>query len=211
MIKGLVRDEAGRELSLIYVVNQRTGSGNFGLPGGKFELKVLPTDTVLISSRGYMVNKFRAADSLIVNRDIYITLYPTSIQLKEVAVTAIKRTSEIRDDINKLGVRNTDTYKKVNAFVSPITALYERFSKMEKQKREIAILENEDRKRKVLKDLFRNYISYDLIELDDEEFENFIAYLNLSEQFMKESTDYELAETIRKKFKTYRGIEDKVY
>jgi hypothetical protein len=73
----------------------------------------------------------------------------------------------------------------INAVQSPITFLYQQFSRKEQSKRQVAYMENEDRKRELLKELFRLYVDYDIISLSDEQFDDFITYLNVSDEFLK--------------------------
>lgn len=209
-VTGRVNDETGRPVGNFILVNQRTGSGTFCT--GNFSTKARQSDTLIISAKGFQAIRFCPADSQIsAGTVLAFTVQKLSVQLKEVAVHAIKTPSEVRKDIDNLGVRKTNTYQKVDAFSSPITALWERFSKIEKQKREVAKLENDDRRAKILKDLFRNYISYDIIDLSDEEFDDFIRFLNFSDDFMRNSTDYELAQAIKSQYKAFKNIPDKRY
>ena len=58
---------------------------------------------------------------------------------------------QIQKDIDKLGYRESDyRVSTVDAFQSPITFLYQEFSRRERSKRLVAQLENEDRKRALL-------------------------------------------------------------
>jgi hypothetical protein len=67
---------------------------------------------------------------------------------------------------------------------------------MEKAKRQVEEWENNDRKTKILKELFRNYVAYDIIDLSDDEFDDFIAYLNLyPDEFLQQSSDYRIGQS----------------
>jgi len=205
-------DEDHQPVSGLIIANARTGIGGFGSPDGSFLIRVFPKDTILITARGYQTFRFCVKDSIIPNNhELHITLKKLSVQLKEVTVYSIKKTTEIREEIKQLGNRNVNTYQHVNPVSSPITALWERFSKMEKAKRQVEEWENNDRKTKILKELFRNYVAYDIIDLSDDEFDDFIAYLNLSDEFMQKSSDYELAKAIKSKYIAYRKRQGKVY
>jgi len=65
-------------------------------------------------------------------------------------------------------------------------------------------LRNEDRKRELLKELFKKYIDYDIIQLKDEEFDDFIDYCNVSEYFLKNSSQYDFLIHIKRRFKEYK-------
>ena len=53
---------------------------------------------------------------------------------------------------------------------SPITFLYETFSRQAISKRLVEQLENDDRRRALLQELFTKYVDYDIVELESWEF-----------------------------------------
>ena len=127
-----------------------------------------------------------------------------SWHLKQVTIYALKKPEEIRKEIESLGVENTNDYKSYSALSSPITALYERFSKREQDKRKVAELENADRKKEVLRDLLAMYISYDFIQLSEDEFEEFLNGLFMPDDFLKKANDYQIGEMIKRQYLDYK-------
>ena len=204
-ISGKVVDAEGKNaLYHIMVINQQSGTGMFAQPDGTFSIQIQRTDTMLFNASGYSIKKVCFKDSVYKTEynNLIIRIKKIEYNLKEVNVIAIRKLDEIQKDIKKLGVKNTDTYKNVGA-QSPITFLYERFSRIEQSKRKVAELENWDRRRDVLKDLFHLYIKYDIINLSDDQFDAFISYCNLSDEFIKDSTQYDLVMTIKNKYKNF--------
>ena len=67
-------------------------------------------------------------------------------------------------------------------------------------------VKNNDLKRALLKELFAKYVAADMIDLDNSEFDAFIDYCNVSDDFMKNSTQYEFILFIKKKFDIYKII-----
>jgi hypothetical protein len=132
-------------------------------------------------------------------------------KLKQVTVYGAKTPDVIRKEIDSLGVRNTDDYKSYNSMGSPITALYERFSKREQDKRKVAELENEDRKKEVLRDLLVLYVSYDIVNLTDAEFNEFLNGLYVPDEVLKNYNDYELGEFIKKQYMSFRSYKKQQY
>lgn len=206
-ITGKVYDKENSKLPLtrLMIINKRTNNGSFANSEGKFSLSIFPTDTIVFSAIGFKVRNICFKDSLkngVTNFEI--ALSKLHFDLKEVNVFANRSLSEIQKDIDKLGVDKSYSTSGVNAFESPITALYERFSKFEKSKRKVADWENEDLKRDVLKDLFHLYVKYDVIDLKDEEFDAFIKYLNLNDDFIKNATQFELVMAIKGKYESFK-------
>jgi hypothetical protein len=125
--------------------------------------------------------------------------------LKEVSVFAPRTLKEIDKDIYNLdSTKAYKSYTDINGIESPITYLYERFSKFGRSKQKVAEWENEDLKRNILRDLFRLYIKYDIIDLNEDEFDAFIRYCNLSEDFIKEASQLELVMAIKGKYETFK-------
>ena len=90
--------------------------------------------------------------------------------------------------------------------MNPISLLYERFSKIEQSKRKVAEMEDEQLRRGVLKDLFHIYIKHDIINISDDEFDAFIDYCNLSDDFIKTVSDYELVTEIQEKYEEFERM-----
>jgi hypothetical protein len=131
-------------------------------------------------------------------------MFRIPIELTEVQITAIKTHQQIRKSINNLYVPNTDLYPDAKPLQNPISYLYELISKKEKEKRLAANLQTEYSKRSILKELFRLYNAYNIIDLPEEDYENFITYLNIPYEYMQSVSDYDLAVIIKYKFKSYR-------
>jgi predicted ATPase len=91
----------------------------------------------------------------------------------------------------------------ISAFESPITALYQAFSKKEKNKRWIAEQEYKDDQIRIVKELLALYAVYDIIDLDTDEFDAFIAFLNINENFLKTASEMELVLFVKDKYEHF--------
>jgi hypothetical protein len=126
--------------------------------------------------------------------------------VREVVVRPLKSLEQIREEREALAMRETRMVTGIEVLQSPITALYQAFSKKEQNKRWIAEQNYKDDQRRVVKELLRTYIAYDIIELDEEEFDNFIAFLNVNEDFLKTATEMELITFIKDKYEHFRDM-----
>lgn len=192
-------------LPKLMVINKRTNNGIFADSEGKFSITLKQTDTIMFSAIGFKLKKISLNDSVQKSYYyLYIPLEKLYFNLKEVSVFAPRTLKEIDKDIYNLDSSKAyRSYTDINAIESPITYLYERFSKFGKSKQKVAEWENEDLKRDILKDLFRLYIKYDIIDLNEEEFDAFIKYCNLSEDFIKNASQLELVMAIKGKYETF--------
>ncbi|MGZ4075657.1 MAG: carboxypeptidase-like regulatory domain-containing protein [Bacteroidia bacterium] len=206
-VSGKAYDKENKSLPLtkLMVINKRTNNGIFADAEGHFSISILQSDTLIFSAIGFKVKKISLKDSIIKNQyTVEIPLQKLSYDLKEVNVYAERSLNEIQKDIDKLGVKKSYSVTGVNVLESPITALYERFSKFGKQKQKVAEWENEDLRRDILKDLFRLYVKYDIIDLSDDQFDDFIDYLHLSDDFIQKASQFELVMAIKGRYESYK-------
>jgi len=190
----------------LMIVNRRTGQGVFGQPNGTFSVYVNNGDSISISVREYpLVKLVVKADS---NCQFLKTIFiePKPQEVREVVVRPLKTLEQIKEEREGLAMRETRMVTGIEMLQSPITALYQAFSKKEQNKRWIAEQNYKDDQRRVVKELLRTYIAYDIIELDEEEFDNFIAFLNVNEDFLKTATEMELITFIKDKYEHFRDM-----
>jgi hypothetical protein len=192
----------------LMIVNKRTRTGSFGNSDGTFVVRCQRTDTLLIGSIGYQTMPITMADSI--PKESYyveIRLKSLQVQLAEVEVLPERTLKQIQQDIDKLGYRESDyRLSSVDAFQSPITFLYQEFSRRERSKRLVAQLENEDRKRALLKELLYKYVQYDIINLSDESFDDFIDFCRVPDEVMQGLSQYEFLLYVKKKYELYTSL-----
>lgn len=113
------------------VVNVRTQQGIFTDADGTFDLQIKQTDTIVFRTFGYHLRKICLADSVAKsNYTFNVMLFTESYQLKEVTVFQTRPADSVLKDIQQLGYNKNDfMIHGSQAFQSPITFLYEQFSK----------------------------------------------------------------------------------
>ena len=136
--------------------------------------------------------------------EAYIERLPQEVQ--EIIVRPLKTLEEIKEEREALALRETRTVTGVNVLQSPITALYQAFSKKEQNKRWIAEQQYKDDQRKIVKELLRLYVAFDIIELSEADFDDFITFLNLDEQFIKTASEMELILFIKDKYEHFKRM-----
>ncbi len=205
-ITGKVFDENAQPLSNAIIINMRSKAGQFGKSDGTFQISCLQNDVITITSLGYSSREFSFKDSASKsNFEIEIYLDVRAYRMPEVVIFAPRDLERIQNDIASLGYNENDyMLSGINAAQSPITFLYQQFSKKEQSKRLVAQLENEDRRRDLLRELFHHYVAYDIIDLDKEEFDYFIDYMHVSDDFLKSSSQYDFLIYVKDKFRDYK-------
>jgi hypothetical protein len=205
-VSGYLRDDQSLPIPISVIVVSGSNKGIFGNSDGSFSIQCKRQDTLLFTSFGFLTRTIALADSIWdVSKPITIFLDRRIYRYSTVQIFGQRDLSKIQDDIRKLGYDEKDyRLSGINALESPITFLYQQFSKTERSKRLVAEMENEDKKRELLKELFRIYIDYDIIQLDNKEFDAFIDYINISDEFLKSISQYDFILFVKERFQDYR-------
>lgn len=199
-----VVDENNNPVPFADVAFRRLQLGFSSNKEGVFTTTMLKSDSILILKKGHVPSKVTFKDSTQKNEyTITIVLFRTPQELTEVQISAIRTHQQIRQEINKLYIKSTDINPDARPMTNPLSYLYELFSKHEKEKRFASQLETEEAKRIVLKDLFRLYNNYNIIDLDEDEYDRFISYLNMPYTFLQQTSDYDLAVNIKRMYAGY--------
>ncbi len=189
----------------VKIYNRRTGTFITPTSTGFFELYGYKVDTFIFVAQNYTPYNLCYKDSLRqMNYDITVTLHHLEVEMTPVTVTPDKTFDQIQETIDDLGVKNTDTYKNINSFQSPISALYEMFSKKENEKREVAKLENDDMRRRMLRELLKICVKSNLIDLPVSEFDAFIDYCNFTDVYLQHTSLYDLLSNIKAHYKYFK-------
>jgi hypothetical protein len=202
-IEGRVRDPHGQGIPNAIIVNNRTKTGSFGNSSGYYTIVCEKTDTLSITALSYYTRQLCMRDSLI--KEVY---YPTiflddrTYMLPVVEFISPRDLEAIEEDLMSLGF--DENQFKTASVSSPITFLYEQFSKRERSKLAVAKMEYEDRKRALLKELFHLYVDYDIIELTNDEFDAFIDFMHVSDEFIRQSSQYEFLIFVKEEFQQYK-------
>lgn len=204
-VSGVVIDKmTGYPLANLMIINKRTSTGIFGGADGVFSNSLLKNDTLIFSVINYETRIVCFKDSLLHDQNkIVIQMEKLKIDLQQVNIFPERTLNEIQKEIDDLGVDYNYQVQGFEAVNSPISYLYERFSRFEIQRKKAAELYNEEKKKELLKELFKKYIKADIINLNEVDFEDFIHFCHLPEEFIKKSTQYELTMAIKVRFEQY--------
>jgi hypothetical protein len=206
-LKGRVTDTLQTQAFYnLMVVNRTSGLGVFGQPDGSFGVYVNANDSITLSVKGYYMIGFRVKPDSTCQHNVNMAIIEKGTDLQEVVIRPLKTIQQVKEERAALALRETRSVTGLEAFQSPITALYQRFSQREQSKAAVAAMQYKDSQEAILKELLRLYVAYDIIEMSDEEFESFIAFLNIDEDFLKTASDLELVTFIKDKFEHYKRI-----
>jgi hypothetical protein len=204
----IVRHDNSGPLLNAYVINKRTSEGVFIQNNKSFSVVALMSDTLLIGAQGCATGLLCFKDSIYrTSYYVHIALDSLNFKLNEVVITPVKTLKQIKAEEKQLGIiPNTDINKTVIPFsmrsmtlVIDIDYFYERYSHFEKEKRKVARLEDNELKENVLKDYLQLFVKAGIIVLAPEEFDKFIMYCNFTDEFVKNTSEYDLCIAIKDK------------
>lgn len=188
----------------LMVVNRTNGKAIFGQPDGRFTVYASPQNKIALSIKQYPIYEFLAIPDSNCQCQIIAFIDRLPQEVEEVVVRPLKTLEQIKEERAALAMRETKMVTGINVFESPITALYQAFSKKEQNKRWIAEQEYKDNQRKVVQELLRLYVAYDIIDLSENDFDAFMQFLNLDPDFLKTSSEMELITYIKDKYDHFK-------
>jgi hypothetical protein len=190
----------------LMVINRTNGRGVFGQPNGSFSVYASQGDSLSLSVKGYPVVNVVVNGNEDCQQKGYYYIEGKAQEFEVVNVKPLKSLEQIKEERQALAMRETRMVTGIEVLQSPITALYQAFSKKEQSKRWVAKQEHLDNQQRILQELLRTYAAYDIINLSDDEFESFISFLNMDETFLKTASEMELITFIQDKFEHYQKI-----
>lgn len=190
----------------LMVINRSNGRGVFGQPNGSFSVYANQGDSLSLSVKGYPVVNVVVNGNEDCQQKGYYYIEGKAQEFEVVNVKPLKSLEQIKEERQALAMRETRMVTGIEVLQSPITALYQAFSKKEQSKRWVAKQEHLDNQQRILQELLRTYAAYDIINLSDDEFESFISFLNMDETFLKTASEMELITFIQDKFEHYQKI-----
>lgn len=206
-VSGTVTDEQGGYVPAAMVVNQNgSGGGVFVDAMGSFVVAAFPGDTLAIGAIGFHT-KLWVVPELAFPSDVSIRLQRLRVQVGIAEVVAPRELREILHDIEALGYNEEDyRISSVDALSSPITWLYQMLSREERSKRQVAEMENDDRRKELLRELFVKYVDYEIIDLDPTEFEAFIDYCDPGDVMLQTWSQYEFILYVKQRFRIFVSL-----
>jgi hypothetical protein len=211
-VVGKVLDDSTRQgIDNATVTNPRTKQVGRTNRLGAFYLLVKPGDSILVRSlthgrAGLRWDGETAEPVIRMKRQFPDEI---AIELPNVTIRG-KREEEIRRELEQ--ILSEPTARKglsedeiLGLAQSPITLLYEAFSKVAKSRRKAAVLSQQYRRHK-LADYRLELIANQATSLTGDELEAFKKFCNLSDEFILTASEYDLTYAVLHRFEAYRHV-----
>lgn len=230
IIAGYVFEEStGLALPYVNVYVKKTRSGTITDTTGYFLITASMGDTIVFSSLGFdkkyvFVNEDAADNTkpLIVFLDVKI------YELQSVEIIALKRYKQLEYEITTMKLPENDYTYAIRNFplrpsdidfytrsstptsglgivFSPITALYDMFSKEGKEKQKLIELQQKDYLNSIIDKKISTALVMQITGLTQEECNIFLNWCNFSPEFLLKLTEYDMISVIVYKYKQYQS------
>ncbi len=209
VISGTVVDQDSTTvMPYVYLINSRTDNGTITDYNGKFTIIGQNNDTLTLQYVGYARRKYPI--SLIKNvndsikKPVKIVMHSMMVSMQSVTVIANKiKPNEI--DYMKRYIRQHAAPKGVDAFNSPITALYDQFSRKGKEQRKLQQIFQDILIQEEVNKKFNPEILRQLTEDETIDFDNFRRYAwRVDNQFILTHDGYDLYAPIMYYYRQYK-------
>lgn len=202
-------DSTGQGVDNATVTNPRTKQMSRTNRHGAFYLLVKPGDSIVVSS---LTHGRRGIKWDGVTRDPILRMHrvlpdEVAIELPGVTVRG-KREEQIRKELQQLlsepeAKRGLTSDQVLDLAMSPITLLYEAFSKQAKSRRKAAVLSQQYRRHR-LADYRLDLTIEQATPLRGEEAERFKKYLNFSDEHVLLASEYELTFDVLRLYEMFK-------
>lgn len=214
-IQGIVFDNKSKErLSRVFILNTRTGLGNYNNLKGEFTIDAQVNDVLITSKTGYK------NDTLTVSNENLSIIYlqRTSIVLNEVSIrdsvlTPEKKLEATKEEFSKIygSLANRDLLSMGNGQSGAglsIDALYNIFSKQGKNARKLEKIINRDYRENIIDYKFNRGVVGKATGLKDPQLTDFMQKYRPGYYFIISASEYDLVSYIRSSLIRYERNPD---
>ena len=216
-LSGVIVNEADEVLPFVTVTNLSTRRGVVSDEEGFFYLTFSAQDTLQLSAVNYEAYHLYFGDTAqATNYDLTIRLSEKTYELENVMVfafrdeAAFKRAVLALDDLpepEKVVIPGTyqGPRQETKASIgSPISFIFDRFSKRAKYERQVQQAQQEATYQKALSKKFNRAMIEEITGLNEERLDEFILFCRLEDRFIERSNEYEIIVAINQCYRDFQ-------
>ncbi|HBF89489.1 MAG TPA: hypothetical protein DDX39_12685 [Bacteroidales bacterium] len=215
LVGKIVSSENNLSIPYVHILVPERNVGTSADENGQFSIYIQKNDIIVFSAIGFQNYKLCFADSsFTTENNVTIHLIPEVYQIKAVNIFPFKTYSDFKNEFvnhkktenerlvealnESINEPNLASYAPCNLGISPITALYNAFSKYEKSKRLYATLTAKDeQKARVAKKMTPKLIKTITGISEESTIRSFIEFCSFHDDFIDHSTELELSLAIK--------------
>lgn len=205
-VSGNIYDEYEKRVVVgVSIILQKSNLTYSSDDKGNFSFYCNKDEEIILFMYGYKTTKISLKDSA-EQKDYQLQINFNRLMgtiSKPIIIRPSKSLDQIAEERKKLGEIPRELQKQEVSWTSPISALYEMLSDRAKEKAKLREQIVEDQRRRIYKELFAYYREANLMDLPEEYTEEFIDFLGLPVEFLKDNTDYEITRVILTQYKKF--------
>lgn len=207
-LSGTLKDEQNQSVAYATITNLSTHTGVVSDAEGFFYIQFNRQDTLELSAIGYEKYQIYLGDTATANNyDLNIRLSEKTYQLENVTVFAYQDEEAFKKAILALdedvlpkeapkvkvpGAYEGPRVDKRPSPVSPVSFIYDRFSKRARYEREARKAEQEYEYQKILSKKFNRDLVGKITGLTDQDLNKFMLFCHFEDKFIERSNEYEI-------------------
>lgn len=229
LIAGFIYDTRTQApIPYVNIYDKNSKQGTISDTSGYFILSTKIKDTLIISCLGYKTMALFVPEQTTENKEpMLIFLDPRAYELKNIQIVSLRRQKQFEYDFMNLQNKNIDYENAVKNFpikekvlsfyerdpsfagfiVSPISALYDIFSKEAKEKRKLDKIKQQEESTKYVISKVRYEIIESITGFKDENINYFLSWCNFRHDFLMNISDYDLIILISQKYNDYKLLQ----
>ena len=218
-LSGVIVNEADEPLPFVTVTNLATQQGVVSNEEGFFYITFPAQDTLQLSAVNYEAYPLYFGDTAqATNYDLKIRLSEKTYQLENVTVFAFKDEASFKravlalDDIpeepKKIivpGAYQGVPVKKKASVASPLSFIYDRFSKRAKYERQVQQAQRDAAYQKTLAKKYNREMVGKITGLADQRLDEFMLYCQFKDKFIERSNEYDIILAINRCYRDFEG------
>ena len=218
-LSGVIVNEADEPLPFVTVTNLATQQGVVSNEEGFFYLTFPAQDTLQLSAVNYEAYQLYFGDTAqATNYDLKVRLSEKTYQLENVTVFAFKNEASFKravlalDDVpaepEKIivpGSYQGEPVRKKASVASPLSFIYDRFSKRAKYERQVQQARQDAAYQKTLAKKYNRDMVKKITGLADDRLDAFMLYCQFKDAFIERSNEYDIIVAINRCYRNFEG------
>ncbi len=218
-------ESTGFPMESVHVLNLSQVVGTTTDKNGRFEIKVVPNDTLYFSYLGFKPLKVAVTKDMMKFGNSKFELTELALALEEIILRPYQLTGFLDIDARNIPINTAKRYsvsglpnigyeagnrnpnsitKTFKAVLSPVDFLHNLFSQKEKQLRKLKKMREDDEIKNLLSSKFNREILIQLLNIKKVEIYEILRGCNFSDTFIKDSNDLQILEAISECYDEFR-------
>lgn len=231
IIDGKVLDDSTKQvIPYVNIFNESKRQGYYADVDGTFTIEAEIGDTLILSAIGYLSQVYFLTDSS-TWKNLILTLEPRTYEIGEAKIKSMPSYSKLKQDVKNLNLPRTQLDSLTDKLSSESDQVVKKavqdkmvedvfnrekgtlfvlskpiLSAQQKEKKKLNKVANKAKQQQIINEKYNRDIVKNLTNLREDQLTEFMVYCNFRSDFLLNATEYEIALSIREKYKEYKKL-----